>query len=352
MNIGEVIRENRKKINMTQEEMANRLGVTAPAVNKWENGNSMPDIMLLAPIARLLGITLDTLLSYREALTDEEIKAFIVEEDERFGYEEYDTVFAWVKETLEQYPNCEELILQMAAVLDAQRIIKEIPNEDAYDGYIYDCYNRCLKSGNERTRQRAADALYGLYLRKEQYDKAEDMLAYIPEQNPERKRKLAQLYERKGNIQEAYKTYEELLFAEYQMTSAVFHGMYMLALKDKDMEKAHIYVQKQEELARLFEMGKYYEVSCRLELATMEQDADAVIDIMGQMLNSISDIRQFTTAKLYGHMTFQEVREEFLQELKNNLLACFCDEESYGFLKEDERYQELVKGYMEKKNEM
>ena len=35
MKIGEVIRENRKKINMTQEEMANRLGVNAPAVNKW-----------------------------------------------------------------------------------------------------------------------------------------------------------------------------------------------------------------------------------------------------------------------------------------------------------------------------
>lgn len=38
MQIGEVIRTYRKSKNMTQEEMANRLGVTAPAVNKWENG--------------------------------------------------------------------------------------------------------------------------------------------------------------------------------------------------------------------------------------------------------------------------------------------------------------------------
>ena len=60
MQIGEVIRKYRKQKNMTQEEMANRLGVTAPAVNKWENGNSLPDITLLAPIARLLDITLDT----------------------------------------------------------------------------------------------------------------------------------------------------------------------------------------------------------------------------------------------------------------------------------------------------
>lgn len=40
MQIGEVIRKNRKNRNLTQEEMASRLGVTAPAVNKWENGVS------------------------------------------------------------------------------------------------------------------------------------------------------------------------------------------------------------------------------------------------------------------------------------------------------------------------
>lgn len=40
MQIGEVIRENRKRKKLTQEEMAKRLGVTASDVNKWENGNS------------------------------------------------------------------------------------------------------------------------------------------------------------------------------------------------------------------------------------------------------------------------------------------------------------------------
>lgn len=44
MNLGEVIRTYRKEKQMTQEEMAGYLGVTAPAVNKWEKGNSFPDI--------------------------------------------------------------------------------------------------------------------------------------------------------------------------------------------------------------------------------------------------------------------------------------------------------------------
>ena len=64
MEIGEIIRKYRKRKEMTQEEMAAALGVTASAVNKWENGNSCPDIMLLAPLAILLDVTLDTLLSF------------------------------------------------------------------------------------------------------------------------------------------------------------------------------------------------------------------------------------------------------------------------------------------------
>lgn len=40
MQIGEVIRKYRKSKNMTQEDMAKRLGVTTPAVNKWERGVS------------------------------------------------------------------------------------------------------------------------------------------------------------------------------------------------------------------------------------------------------------------------------------------------------------------------
>ncbi|WP_026511296.1 helix-turn-helix domain-containing protein [Butyrivibrio sp. LC3010] len=62
MNIGKIIRKYRKEMGITQEEMAARLGVTTPAVNKWENGNTLPDIGLVAPIARLLEISTDELL--------------------------------------------------------------------------------------------------------------------------------------------------------------------------------------------------------------------------------------------------------------------------------------------------
>ena len=65
MDIGVVIKKYRKEAGMTQEEMANRLGVTTPAVNKWENSNSKPDIELLAPIARLLERSISEIEMYK-----------------------------------------------------------------------------------------------------------------------------------------------------------------------------------------------------------------------------------------------------------------------------------------------
>lgn len=60
--LGSRIAELRRKKNMTQEDLANALGVTPQAVSKWENDLSCPDITLLPQLARLFGVTIDELL--------------------------------------------------------------------------------------------------------------------------------------------------------------------------------------------------------------------------------------------------------------------------------------------------
>ena len=188
----------------------------------------------------------------------------------------------------------------------------------------------------------AADSLAGFYMRKKQYDKAEKYLEYFSIQNPERKRKQAQIYAETGRMQEAYKTYEELLFTDYQRVSMELHGIYLLALKENDMEKARSIVQKQAEAAKFFEMGKYYEVSGFLEIAALEKDADTVIAAMEEMLSGVEEIESFRNSSLYEHMEFKEIKEEDLEEIKENLRKCFQDEKNFGFLKNDSRYQNLI----------
>ena len=59
MSIGKNIAKFRKALNLTQEELGQRLGVTNQAVSKWESEVSMPDIMLLPQIADVLGVSLE-----------------------------------------------------------------------------------------------------------------------------------------------------------------------------------------------------------------------------------------------------------------------------------------------------
>ena len=60
--IGRRIAENRKRLGMTQDQLAEKLGVTAQAVSKWENDQSCPDITMLPRLAEIFGISTDALL--------------------------------------------------------------------------------------------------------------------------------------------------------------------------------------------------------------------------------------------------------------------------------------------------
>ena len=62
--LGKRIVHHRKKLNLTQDQLAERLGVTAQAVSKWENDQSCPDIATLPKLAEIFGITTDELLGH------------------------------------------------------------------------------------------------------------------------------------------------------------------------------------------------------------------------------------------------------------------------------------------------
>lgn len=61
--IGNRISQLRKARGITQEDLANQLGVSPQAVSKWENDASCPDISLLPQLCRVLGVTTDELLT-------------------------------------------------------------------------------------------------------------------------------------------------------------------------------------------------------------------------------------------------------------------------------------------------
>lgn len=66
MTIGKRIAALRKEKGMTQEELSQKMEVSAQAVSKWENDQTCPDIISLPKLAKILGVTVDELLSGKE----------------------------------------------------------------------------------------------------------------------------------------------------------------------------------------------------------------------------------------------------------------------------------------------
>ena len=66
--IGNLIKEIRKKNNLTQAEFAERYGVTYQAVSKWENGKNIPDIMLLKKISEDFDTPIEALLEGKRVI--------------------------------------------------------------------------------------------------------------------------------------------------------------------------------------------------------------------------------------------------------------------------------------------
>lgn len=342
MNIGQVIRKYRKEAGLTQEEMAKRLGVSTPAVNKWENGNSNPDIELLAPIARLLHVSLDTLLSFREELTSSEIEEIIRELDVMLESEEFEKAYDWAIEKIREYPGCNMLIWQIAVVLDARRFTDDSIDFSKYDEQINEWYEIALTDENEEIKQHAADSLFGFYIRKKEYGKAEEYLHYFSDNDPMKKIYRGRLYKEQGEKDDAYKMFEGVIFSEYQTLNFAISFMTAMAMEEGDMRKARYLAEKMGKMAGIFEMGKYHECSSMLDVVCAEKNVLETYEVVKQLLKSVDSLCDFEKSVLYQHMSFKKPESSFAGNLKEQLLEGFRDEDAFGYMNGNEDWEALI----------
>ena len=342
MNIGSVIKKYRKEAGYTQEEMANRLGVTTPAVNKWENGNSKPDIELLSPIARLLHISLDTLLSFQEKLTDFEIGEFIQKMDKMFSEEGYEKTYQWAANTIKKYPNCNMLIWQIAVMLDSRRIIGECDNPDKYDEQINAWYEIALNDEEEKIQHHAADSLFGFYLRKKDYAMAEKYLRYFSDYDPVKKVKMGQLYMQQGKTEDAYEKLEDVVFSTYTTLNLTFGTMITQALEERNHEYAKFLAKKMNVLANAFDMGKYHECAAMLNVVVAKKDVEGTFQVAKQLLENVDTMGDFRESKLYQHMKFRNTENPYAKEMKKALLEGFRTEEEFSYMNGYEPWDQFI----------
>jgi len=103
-NIGQRIKQLRKKNDLTQEKLADLLGVTYQSVSKWECGTTMPDLAMIVPLARVLHVSTDDLLGMKPAEQDERKAYFDSEYVEFWKKEDHEADYLLAKQAAEEYP--------------------------------------------------------------------------------------------------------------------------------------------------------------------------------------------------------------------------------------------------------
>ena len=121
MSIGERIKDLRKSMNMTQEDLSECLNVSISAVSQWEIGKTMPDITMIPLICNVFNVSSDKLLEIDVTKKNQEIEKI---RDEAFKY--YGRGFVSegkeiLKEGLLKFPNCYGIMCDYVHVLELER---------------------------------------------------------------------------------------------------------------------------------------------------------------------------------------------------------------------------------------
>lgn len=116
--IGRRIKVLRSRDDVTQDKLAEALGVTSQAISKWENETGYPDIEFIAPIANFFNVTIDELFDHDKEEKERKIKAYCDKYDEMHrNWEPVDNRISIMRQALAEYPANEELLVRLGIAL-------------------------------------------------------------------------------------------------------------------------------------------------------------------------------------------------------------------------------------------
>ena len=105
MNVGQKIKQLRLENNLTQEELAEQLGVSFQSVSRWENSTTYPDITMLPIIANMFDVTIDYLLDMDSYKKKDEIDKILKQVDILFNEGKTKEREVILENALKKYPN-------------------------------------------------------------------------------------------------------------------------------------------------------------------------------------------------------------------------------------------------------
>ncbi len=146
MKLGEKIKTLRKQKNISQEVLAQYLGVTFQAVSKWENGTTMPDVATIPAIASFFGVSTDELFDFNLYEIEKNVEA-IVEEHSKYWHTDKAKAEQIIRDGLKKYPGNDILLNCLIGVLalpessgEVIAVARALAESTRYDDVRIDAY--------------------------------------------------------------------------------------------------------------------------------------------------------------------------------------------------------------------
>ena len=156
--IGTIIQQKRKDAGLTQAQLADRLGVTAPAVNRWEKDLSFPDATLLAPLARCLKTDLNELFSFYDSLSAKERELIVDKARVMIINDDIDSAITHIEAAVKENLSDGALYKDLADMLLGMHTLRQPGDPVIFLERIANYYERAL----ELLPEKADDISYSL----------------------------------------------------------------------------------------------------------------------------------------------------------------------------------------------
>lgn len=345
MNIHEIIRQRRLAKGLTQEQIAAALGVTAPAVNKWEKGVSYPDILLLPALARLLDTDLNTLLSFQDNLTREEVTLFLNRVTQTMEEQGFEAGYAMAVQKLREFPNCQMLAGALAMVLEGGLTFYGADSRlrEQYQPIIEEMYRQGIQSEDAATRDQSRVCLISRRMEQRDFQQAQALLDAMPEQSPVDKKQIqANLFMAQGRPEQAARLIEEKLLLTSNELHAALMTLMEIAVKEGRMEDARTLAEADRQTAQVLGLMEYNRYVAHYQLYVATQDRDKCLEVLLPMLNALEKPLRPEPSPLYRHLPTKQPEPDLGQKFQKVILQSILTEEDTAFLRDSPELQKWM----------
>ena len=183
MSIGTTIKRLRRERDITQEQLAEYLGISTGAVSQWECDRTAPDITQLPLLANIFDVSADELLEIGGKKKEEIIKVFLQQYDEFSNKGDHMSKFNLTKEMYKKYPNDYHVIGKYISELFNDPNYSEEPfGEEVHKNELYKLCGAIMdRCTIQEIRYSAMSILSILYTNDGLIDKAKEMCEQFPE---------------------------------------------------------------------------------------------------------------------------------------------------------------------------